>query len=230
MRTRVLLFIAVVLALGLTTNVGAVVVYDNTTDGLQFGDFYPNTLDDVNVAGGGPVTLYSMQFGVECFANQNVDAIVTFWSDVDITVPITDFDTVVNTGELTSFRVPLGSLDAGSVQTTAMFNLPTPVSDPDGSLGVQITIVLAGTDTPTYDATPLLLTGEFVAPTVGTTFHAYWGDVNDSGNDFTGDEQYQYGNLYLQLSDTLIPEPSGLGLIGLAGLSLLAMRRRRACA
>jgi len=222
-----LIVLGAALALGVcAAAANAAIVFDTSTVGTPWGDFYPNDLDDINAAGGGPVTIRSMLFGVESFADTDVDAIVTFWDSVDTSVPITDMSTVVNSDQLGSFRMPLGLISNGEVYTTGLFNLPTPITDSDGSFGVQIQVVLAGTDTMTYDVTPLLSAGEFDYPTVGTSVQSYWQDVNESGSTFTGDEQAYYANLRLQLSDTVVPEPCGLALIGLAAFPLLLRRKR----
>ena len=226
------IFLLATLACGLSAGAGAGqahadVLYDTTAGDLHTNAFGPAPmLDDVTVAGGaGPATITGMNFG---FFNastdaEDVDAIVTFWDDMNTAA---SGSTVVNSGNLGSFRKPIGSVAGSATGTTGLFTLPAEIQVPDGAFGVQIDFVYAGSnDLSSVDA---LLSRNL--PSVGTTEDKFWSDDGDGvfrGSDavlFNPNNPTTHANFYLRV-DGVVPEPASAGVV-MGALALAALRRR----
>jgi MYXO-CTERM domain-containing protein len=175
-----------------------------------------------------PVKITAMDFGYANIGSgsQEIDALVTFWEEVNTSAT---GSTIVHTGNLGTFRHPIGAVAAGATGTTGLFTLASPVQVADGDVGVAIQFVLAETE----DQADSVAVLNSTAPTIGTTVSGYWSDDFNTDGQFEGDEKVTPGmanpnpNFYLRLDGETVPEPVGLSLLGLAGL--LLRRRRRAC-
>ncbi len=228
------LLTGIVSVVALTAGAHAGIIYDSTVSSITAGSiFSSNVLDDGRlVSGSGPVTFRAMNFAVQNVDSvaHTVDAVVTFWNTMSLGA---GDDTVVNSGSLGSFQYPLGEIAPDyAIHYTSLFNLPSAITVPDSNWGVQIFIVNAGTTTEsgTNEVVPLLT---YEAPTVGATSEAYWEDAYNPYGSFTGKEQVgangaaPYVNLYLQLSDTVVPEPmTAAGMMLLTGHILMRRSRR----
>jgi hypothetical protein len=207
-------------------------VYDTTTSPTthtEAGFGAAPRLDDATLAGGvGPIVIRAMNFGYANLgsSSQNVDALVTFWDNVNINAT---GSTTVNSGNLGSFRRPIGPVAAGNTGTTGLFPLTTPISVPDTTVGVQIDFVLAGTNTPSEVAA--LLSSNL--PTVGSTADKFWSDDQSPGGVFQGQDAVFYDgfsadhpNFYLALDTEPVPEPGTAAATVACGVVGLLRRRR----
>ena len=209
-----------------------ITLYDTTGDGLHDNPFGPAAmLDDLNVAVG-PVQLTAMEFGYHnTGSDEDVDALVTFWDNMNVNATSS---TVVNTGNLASFRRHIGVVPDGGVGTTGLFNLPSIINVPDDDFGVQIQFVL--TNTNTLSSVEARLSD--ILPTIGTTADKYWSDDQSPGGSFQGMDAVSFNpgnptvheNLYLRIDGT-VPEPASIaGLVAMGFMSLGRRRSTRAAA
>jgi hypothetical protein len=205
----------------------AAIIYSNSfPDAGPIPGGAASLLDDISLpAGTAPETVRSMDVGFHNYSPNpvDVDVLVTFWDNMNLSA---NSSQNVNSTSLGTIRYHHGVVPGGGEGTTGLFNLPTPVALPDNNLGVQIDYVLTGTNTLAPVAARIVLED----PTVGTSSSRFWSDDNPPDNSFRGGntgsgEEVTGANLYLVLNTTVVPEPTGLAALGLAGL-ILARRRR----
>ena len=205
----------------------AATLYDTTGGGTHTNGFGPAPmLDDATLAGGG-ATITAMNFGWHNSSTtaESVDAVVTFWDNMNVDA---SGSTIVNSSNLGSFTKTIGSVAGSSTGSVGLFNLPTPITVADGNLGVEIDYVFTGTSDPA-DVDALLST---TLPSVGNTADKFWSDSNDGS--FQGSEAVIFNpnnptlhaNFYLRLDGTPLPEPASALGATLTGLLLLKRRRR----
>lgn len=178
-------------------------------------------------SGGGPVVVEGINFGGLNIGTttQTVEAVVTFYDDVDSDAT---GNTVVTSGPpLATFTFAFGEFGPGGGGTTG-FTLPTPVAFPDDDFGISIAFEIFGTDNPSTVVAMLV----DAPPTTGTSTAGYWSDHVNPDGQFQGSERIlpsAGGNTQANFHLTMIgqiPEPTAAaGLLGTTAL-LLARRRR----
>ena len=209
-----------------TTPARAATLYDTTTGGTHTNGFGPAPmLDDATLVGPN-ATITAMNFGWHNTSTdaESVDAIVTFWDNMNVNA---SGSTIVNSSSLGSFTKTIGSVAGSSTGSVGLFNLPTPITVADGNLGVEIDFVFTGTSDPA-DVDALLST---TLPSVGNTADKFWSDSNDGS--FQGSEAVIFNpnnptlhaNFYLRLDGT-VPEPTSAVAAVATGLLLMKRRRR----
>jgi hypothetical protein len=221
---------AITVISGTVSDVRATVIYANLGPdaGPNPSNFGTSMLDDINLpAGTAPVTVRSMSLGFRNYGSsgQDVDVLVTLWDNMNTAATSSQN---VNSTSLGTIRYHVGVVAGSATGTTGAFNLPTPISLADNSLGVQVQYVLTGTNTQSNISDRLVTTN----PTTGTSSSRFWSDENPADGQFKGTntgsgEEITGANLYLALDTSTVPEPASSGLIAAAMAALLKRRRCR---
>ncbi len=219
---------AILLAFVLPPASGQVItLYDTTAvPGQHTNVFGPAPMLDDATLLIGPASITGMNFGFRNAGStaEDVDAVVTFWDNMNVNATGT---TIVNSGNLGSFTRHIGSILAGGTGTTGMFNLASPIAIPDNTAGVEIEFYMTGTTDPS-DVDALLSQN---LPTIGATADKFWSDDFDfvfRGNEaviFNPNNPTVHANFFLRL-DGFVPEPTCAAALA-AGALLMGRRRTK---
>ncbi len=220
--------LALVLALGVAAN--AELVYDSTTSpfftasgGMARG------LDDGFFADGvGGVLVDGVNFAFYVSGTGRV----SFTAHLLFYDTLTEDATPVNSDYLGGFSINVQQIDAGSMYATGMVDLSGMggIFFPDNDWAVDIIFTELGSSTLSDRVTMVFAAGD---PAIGYNIPFCWFDDNGDGLYSDTDEWAYFGSdygahFYLQLSGTVVPEPSSMlamaaGVFGLAGM----IRRRK---
>ena len=228
---RVLIALAVTCAL-VRAAAADVTLYDTTLGGAATRHDNPfgpaPLLDDVGIAQS-TAKVTAMEFGYTNTggAAEDVDALVTFWDNMNIAATGA---ATVNTTSLGTFRRHIGSIASGATGSTGLFSLVSTINLPDNSFGVQINYVLTTTNT----LSDVVATLADNLPAVGTSVDQYWSDDQSPGGVFQGQDAVFpnpgtpsiHENLYLRIDGT-VPEPSAFAAIGVACAAGMCQRHRQ---